>query len=66
MTPKEFDTALKGAKVGDEIVYHRGFHMEDDRALAHHVMGYYEKGRVQLYQRRVAEFDLKYCAKRVR
>lgn len=67
---KEFDDQLARAEKGDEIVYHRGFHCLDPRVdhpkrneAAKAAWQAYLRGDVVLYQRRIREGLLHYCAK---
>ena len=67
-----FDDALARSEIGDEIVYHRGFYcvMSGDRPKrnpeAQAAWAAYVRGDVLLYQRRMGQFDLQYCAKVIR
>lgn len=68
---KDFDDRLARADVGDEIVYHIGFHCMDPEKLTRNEMAKrawqaYERGDVLLYQRRIGKDELHYIAKVVK
>lgn len=72
MKPSNFDDKLAHSNPGDEIIYHHGFYCvvsEDNprrNAEAKAAWDAMERGDVILYQRRLAEFDILYCAKVVK
>lgn len=68
----KFDDKLAKANPGDEIVYHEGYHcLAPDgyvkrTANAKSAYDAYLRGDVLLYQRRIREGVLHYCAKVIR
>jgi hypothetical protein len=59
-----FRNLLTRAKVGEEIVYHKGPWC--DGPYANDAWKAYEAGMVVLYQRRSGAYMFEYCAKRVK
>lgn len=64
----KFDDQLALTEKGDEIVYHKGFHCLDSSGIrrneeAKAAWQAYLRGDVILYQRRISESLLHYCAK---
>lgn len=72
MKPTSFDDQLAISDPGDVIIYHRGFHCliseekpkRNEQAQA--AWNAMQRGDVILYQYRLAEFDIEYCAKVVK
>ena len=70
MKTTELARAFKQAKVGDEIIYHRGYHTVDSlgrrTGAAREAWSLYRDGKAVLYQRRIGPDLLQYCLKKVR
>jgi len=67
-----FEDQLAVSEPGDEIIYHKGFHCmapttyPKRNAAAKSAWDAYERGEVLLYQRRIGQDMLEYCAKVIR
>jgi len=68
-----FDDQLALSEVGDEIVYHKGFHCMETlatyprkKSIPKAAWDAYERGEVLLYQRRIGPDELEYVAKVVK
>jgi len=72
MKSNNFDDKLARSDPGDEIIYHRGFYcvISEEKPRrnpeAQAAWSAMQRGDVVLYQRRIKEFDIEYCAKVVK
>lgn len=70
MTVEDFDTRVRDAKAGDQIVYHRGLLMHQRqhnkmlRELAVQAYALFQGGMVHLVQRRLDDYVCEYIAQR--
>lgn len=70
-TAKEFNSALRYAQPGQEVVYHTGLLMRDRQLdkeidqLARCVWEHFENGEIELYQRRIGNRACDYIAVKV-
>lgn len=67
----KFEDMLATSEIGDEIVYHKGYHCMNPEKMrrvynATQAWKAYLNGDVLLYQRRIAPDLLHYCAKVIR
>ena len=53
MTPEGFSAWVRGAEVGDQIIYHQGLNLARERSLRNEVWSSYEEGTVTLVQARI-------------